>query len=62
MLNSAHAGEAPKGLHAHDLAEAIRELRQRVRWHDTPGAHRAAAIKAGKNTKKSTKKSAKKKK
>src|SRR6202163_1439853 len=52
MLNSVHAGKAPKGIHVHDLAEAIRELRRRVRWHDTPGAHRAAAIKANKNTKK----------
>ena len=53
MLNSVHAGKAPKGFHGHDLAEAIRELRQRVRWHDTPGAHRAAAaIKAMKNAKK----------
>src|ERR1700693_4814891 len=38
MLNSVHAGKAPKGILVHDLAEAIRELRQRVRWHDTPGA------------------------
>jgi len=56
MLNSAHAGNVPKGIHVHDLAEAIRELRRRVRWHDTPGAHRAAAIKASKNTKKPAKK------
>jgi len=56
MLNSAHAGKAPKGIHVHDLAEAIRELRQRVRWHDTPGAHRAAAIKAKTVTKKTAKK------
>jgi hypothetical protein len=56
MLNSAHAGKAPKGIHVHDLAEAIRELRQRVRWHDTPGAHRAAAIKAKTATKKTAKK------
>ena len=46
MLNSAHAGKAPKVIHVHDLAEAIRELRRRVRWRDTPGAHRSAAIKA----------------
>jgi len=56
MLNSAHAGKAPKGIHAHDLAEAIRKLRRRVRWHDTPGAHRSAAIKAKRNTKKTAKK------
>jgi len=46
MLNSVRAGNAPKGIRVKDLAEAIREVRQRVRWHDTPGAHRAAAIKA----------------
>src|SRR5580658_663343 len=62
MLNSVHAGTAPKGIHVHDLAEAIRELRRRVRWHDTPGAHRSAAIKAKKNTEKNTKKRARKKK
>jgi hypothetical protein len=45
MLKSVHAGKAPKGIHVHDLAEAIKELRKRVRRHDTPGAHRAAAIK-----------------
>ena len=45
MLKSVHAGKAPKGIHVHDLAEAIQELRKRVRRHDTPGAHRAAAIK-----------------
>src|SRR5271169_526328 len=56
MLKSVHAGKAPKGIHVHDLAEAIRELRRRVRWHDTPGAHRGAAIKAKKNTKKPAKK------
>jgi hypothetical protein len=61
MLKSVHAGKAPKGIHVHDLAEAIRELRRRVRWHDTPGAHRAAALKAKKSAKKNTKKSAKKK-
>jgi hypothetical protein len=27
-----------------------------VRWHDTPGAHRSAAIKAKRNTKKAAKK------
>src|ERR1700726_999175 len=48
MLNSVHAGKAPKGIHVHDLEEAIREVRQRVRWHDTSGAHRGAAIKARK--------------
>jgi ribosome-binding protein aMBF1 (putative translation factor) len=45
MLKSVRAGKAPKGIHVQDLAEAIGELRSRVRRHDTPGAHRAAAIK-----------------
>jgi hypothetical protein len=45
MLKSVHAAKAPKGIHVHDLAEAIQELRRRVRRHDTPGSHRAAAIK-----------------
>jgi hypothetical protein len=45
MLKSVHAGMAPKGIHVHDLEEAIQELRKRVRRHDTPGANRAAAIK-----------------
>jgi len=61
MLKSVHAGNAPKGIHVKDLAQAIGELRRRVRWHDTPGAHRAAAIAAKKPTKKSANKSAKKK-
>jgi hypothetical protein len=56
MLKSVNAGKAPKGIHVHDLAEAIREVRQRVRWHDTAGAHRAAAIKAKTIAKKSAKK------
>src|SRR5260370_33506452 len=56
MLNSVHAGKAPKGIHVHDLAEAIRELRRRVRWHDTPEAHRAAAIKPKRITKQTAKK------
>jgi hypothetical protein len=62
MLKSVNAGKAPKGIHVHDLAEAIREVRQRVRWHDTPGAHRAAAIKAKASDKTDGKKNAKKKK
>jgi hypothetical protein len=45
MLASVNAGKAPKGIHAQDLAEAIQELRKRVRRHETPGTHRAAAIK-----------------
>lgn len=45
MLASVKAGRAPKGVHVRDLAEAIAELRKRVRRHDTPAAHRSAAIK-----------------
>ena len=44
MLASVKAGKAPKGLHVRDLAEAIRQLRGRVRRHGTLGAHRAAAV------------------
>jgi hypothetical protein len=44
MLNSVHAGTAPKGIHVRDLAEAILELRRRVRRHDTAGAQRTTAI------------------
>jgi len=44
MLASVKAGKAPKGLHARDLAEAIAELRRRVRRHGTLGAQRAAAV------------------
>ena len=40
MLNSVHAGTAPKGIHVRDLAEAILELRR----HDTAGAQRTTAI------------------
>jgi len=45
MLASVKAGKAPKGIYVRDLAQAIRELRRQVRWHDTAGARRAAAIK-----------------
>src|SRR5580704_6108333 len=62
MLKRVDAGKAPKGIHVRDLAEAIREVRQRVRWHDTQGAHRAAAIKAKASDKTNGKKNAKKKK
>ena len=44
MLTSVKAGKAPKGLHVRDLAEAIRQLRRRVRRHGTAGAARAAAL------------------
>jgi hypothetical protein len=39
MLASVKAGNAPKGIKVRDLAEAIQSLRQRVRRHDTAGAH-----------------------
>jgi len=39
------ADNAPKGIHVHDLAEAIKELRRRVRAHDTEGGQRVSAIK-----------------
>ena len=45
MLASVKAGKAPKGIYVRDLAQAIRELRRQVRWHDTAGARRAAALK-----------------
>jgi hypothetical protein len=45
MLTSVKAGKCPKGIHVQDLAEAIGELRNRVRRHETPDANRAAAIK-----------------
>ena len=44
MLASVKAGKAPKGVHVRDLAEAIQELRQRVRRHGAGGARRAAAV------------------
>ncbi len=45
MLASARAKRLPKGFHANDLAEAIRQMRARVRRHDTQSVHRVAAIK-----------------
>jgi hypothetical protein len=44
MLASVKAGKAPKGLHVRDLAEAIAQLRRRVRRHGTLGAQRVAAL------------------
>ena len=46
MLKSVHAGKAPNGIHVHDLEEAIKELRKRVRKHDTASSHRAAVVKS----------------
>ena len=43
MLASVKAGRAPKGLHVRDLAEAITQLRHRVRRHGALGARRMAA-------------------
>ncbi len=45
MLKSVRAGDCPKGFHVHDLAEAIQDLRNHVRRHETPAAERASAIK-----------------
>jgi hypothetical protein len=45
MLTSVKAGKAPTGIHVRDLAEAIQELRARLRRHDAPGGRRAAAVK-----------------
>ena len=45
MLKSVRADNAPKGIHVHDLAEAIKELRRRVRAHDSEGGQRVSAIK-----------------
>ena len=44
MLASVRAGKAPKGIHVHDLAEAIQELHKRVRRHDTQSSRRAEVI------------------
>jgi hypothetical protein len=44
MLKSVKAGQAPKGLRVRDLAEAVAQLRRRVRRHGTLGAQRAAAL------------------
>jgi hypothetical protein len=48
MLASVKAGKVPKGLHVRDLAEAIRQLRRRVRRHGTPGAQRATVSRGAK--------------
>jgi hypothetical protein len=45
MLVSIDKGEVPKGLRGAQLRDAAHEIRQYVRRHDTPGAHRAAAVK-----------------
>jgi hypothetical protein len=44
MLKSVRAGKCPKGIHVHDLAEAIQSLRKEVRRHDTQAQQRSAAI------------------
>jgi hypothetical protein len=45
MLTSARGGKLPKGFHAGDLSEALKQTRARVRRHESPAAHRGAAIK-----------------
>jgi hypothetical protein len=45
MLKSVRAGKAPKGIHVHDLAEAIQELRRPVRRHEPLASGRGVAIK-----------------
>ncbi|MGB6730136.1 MAG: hypothetical protein WBE84_03135, partial [Xanthobacteraceae bacterium] len=49
MLKSVRAGKCPKGIHVHDLAEAIQDLRKSVRRHDTLTAGRTAVVKPAKN-------------
>jgi len=44
MLASVKAEKAPKGIKVRDLAAAIQSLRQRVRRHDTAGAHWVVAL------------------
>jgi hypothetical protein len=45
MLASCKAGKLPKGFHAGNLMEAIRQMHSRVRLHDKPGDRRAGAKK-----------------
>ena len=45
MLKSARAGKLPKGFRAGDIAEAVKQMRAKVRLHDTPAGRRSAAIK-----------------
>jgi hypothetical protein len=45
MLVSIEKGHAPKGVRGAQLRDAVREIRQYVRRHDTPGARRAKAVK-----------------
>jgi len=47
MLKCIDKGEVPKGLDRDRLHDAARDIRNYVRRHETPGARRAAAIKAG---------------
>jgi hypothetical protein len=44
MLKSVRAGNAPNGVRARDLEEAVESLRKRVRRHETPAHERTAAI------------------
>jgi hypothetical protein len=45
MLASIDNGDAPKGFRRSQLRDAVYDVRDYVRRHDTPGARRAAAIK-----------------
>jgi hypothetical protein len=45
MLACIDKGEVPKGFRGAQLRDAANDIRQYVRRHDTPGAHRAAAVK-----------------
>jgi hypothetical protein len=44
MLKSVRAGNAPNGVRARDLEEAVESLRKHVRRHETPAHERTAAI------------------
>jgi hypothetical protein len=48
MLKSVRAGNCPKGIHVHDLTEALNDLRKQKRGHKTPGAKRTRAVKRAK--------------
>ncbi len=44
MLECIDKGQVPKGFRGDQLRAAVRDIRQYVRRHETPGARRAAAI------------------
>jgi hypothetical protein len=45
MLASIDKGEIPKGFRGAQLRDAVHQIRQYVRRHNTPAARRATAIK-----------------